>query len=87
MLAVVVRRPTPISLRLDSAEVIRRARNTLSRLAERDLLRRRIKLQATKALISFREMEGLMSADECARWRTECETVGAFLKRIMDRGA
>jgi hypothetical protein len=38
-------------------------------------------------LLSFREMEGLMSADERARWRTECETVGAFLKRIMDRGA
>jgi hypothetical protein len=82
-----MRRPMPISLRLDSAEVIRHARNTLSRLAKRDLLRRRVKLQATKALIAFREMERFMSADERARWRTECETVGAFLKKIMDRGA
>jgi len=67
----------------DNAKAAARRR----RRAARDLLRRRIKLQATKALISVREMEGLMSADERARWRTECEMVRAFLEKISDRGA
>jgi hypothetical protein len=39
------------------------------------------------ALIAFREMEGLMSPVERARWCTECETVRSFLGKIKDRGA
>jgi len=56
-------------------------------LKQDELVKRRIKWQATKAMFSFGEMERLMSADERARWRTECEMVRAFLKKMMDRGA
>jgi hypothetical protein len=48
---------------------------------------RRIRLQAIRALIAIRKMEASMSADERARWRTEYETVRAFLEKIMNRGA
>jgi len=56
-------------------------------LKQDELVKRRIKWQAAKAIVSFREMERLMSADERARWRTEYETVRAFLEKIWDRGA
>jgi hypothetical protein len=83
-----VRRPTPISLRLRNAETpTQRARALLSRLAHKKLLQDRIKWQATKALISFREMVYQMSPDERARWRTECEMVQSFLEKIKSRGA
>jgi hypothetical protein len=77
----------PISLRLNNDDSLRCARVLLARLKQDELVKRRIKWQATKALISFREMEGLMSADERARWRTECKMVQSFLERIMERGA
>jgi hypothetical protein len=82
-----VRRPAPISLRLSNADSIRHARGLLLRLKQSDLLQRRIKWQAAKALISFREMVGMMSPDDRARWRTECEMVQSFLEKIRDRGA
>jgi hypothetical protein len=81
------RRIPPISLRLSNAETLRRARDLLAQFKQGELTKRRIKWQATKAIVSVLEMERLMSADERARWRTECETVRAFLKKIMDRGA
>jgi hypothetical protein len=81
------RRIAPISLRLSNAETLRRARDLLAQFKQGELTKRRIKWQAAKALLSFYKMEGLMSADERARWRTECETVRAFLKKIMDCGA
>jgi hypothetical protein len=77
----------PISLRLNKAEILGHARFVLAQAKRDNVKRRRIKWQATKSLISFREMEGLMSADERARWRTECKMVQSFLERIMERGA
>ena len=81
------RRIPPISLRLSNDDSLRCARVLLARLKQDELVKRRIKWQAAKAIVSFREMERLMSADERARWRTECETVRAFLEKIWDRGA
>ena len=83
------RRPPPISLRLRHAEVTQRARALLHRLAEDDRLQRRIRWQATKALIATREMAALaanrvakMSPGERARWQTECKQFESFLKKI-----
>ena len=65
----------------------------LVRLAEEDLVQRRIKWQAIKAIISVREMAAVAAAQvekmlpsDRARWRAECERVQAFLERIKDRG-
>ncbi len=86
-----VKRPSPISLR--SAEVIRHARYTLRRLDAEDQLNRRVKWQATKALIAVRELSSIgapriekMLAAERARWRAECERVKSFLEKIKDQG-
>ncbi len=88
-----VKRPAPISLRIRNAEVIRHARYTLNRLAGEDQLDRRIKWQATKALIAVRELSsaaapqlGKMLPGDRARWRAECERVRSFLEKIKDRG-
>ena len=65
-----VKRPDPISLRIRSAEATSCARQLLRRLDEKDLLQRRVKWQALKALIAVREMRSnavkLKSAD--GRW-------------------
>ena len=86
-------RPPPISLRIRNAEVTDRARKLLRRLDAEDLVRRRVKWQAQKALIAIREMRSLarpkaekMSYSERKRWQAEYEQSQSFLQRIIDRG-
>lgn len=77
-----VKRPVPISLRLRTAtESNRYARDLLARLKHEELLQRRVRWQATKALISIHEMTSLMSPSDRDRWRAECERAQSFLKK------
>jgi hypothetical protein len=87
------RRPPPISLRLRNVEVNRRAHALLLRLSEDELLQRRIKWQARKALISVREMAALatpqmgkMLPSHRARWQAECKQLQSLLEKIKSRG-
>ncbi|MGB7618825.1 MAG: hypothetical protein WBM06_17875 [Pseudolabrys sp.] len=86
-------RPPPISLRIRSAEVTDRARKLLRRLDEADLLQRRVKWQAAKALAIICEMNSLagpklrsmsQSARKC--WDSEYRMIKQVLKRICERG-
>jgi hypothetical protein len=86
-------RPPPISLRLRSAEITRSAHRLLRRLDADDLVRRRIRWQAQKALIAIHEMVSLagpktekMSYSERKSWQAELNQAQAFLKKIKDRG-
>lgn len=79
-------RLTPISLRLRHTETVRHARLVLQSKQD-GVRRRRVKWQAVKSLVSFREMVQLMSPDERARCRKECEMIQSFLNRISERGA
>ena len=80
-------RPPPISLRLRNAEVTARARQLLRTLNEKDLLRRRVKWQALKALIAVREMRSnavqLESADY--RWLADVKSIETALQKIVDK--
>ena len=76
----------PISLRVYQTAVTVRARKLLRELDEKDKQRRRVKWQATKALISIREMASLMSAADRELCRAECEQTIAFLEKIKKRG-
>jgi len=80
-------RPAPISLRIRSAEATARARQLLRRFDEKDLLRRRVKWQALKALIAVREMRRnavkLKSADD--RWLTEVKSIETMLQKIFSK--
>jgi hypothetical protein len=84
----------PISLRIRrSAEATRSARKLLRELDEADLLQRRVKLQAAKALVALREMNALaapklgsMSRSSCERWSSEVRTATEILTRISQRG-
>jgi hypothetical protein len=79
-----VRKPSPISLRLGSID---RARGMLARLEREETHRRRIRYQAIRASLAFDEVLTRMSDGERERWRAEAETVRSFLKRLQDRGA
>ena len=78
-------RPAPISLRIRNAEVTAQARQLLRSLNEKDLLRRRVKWQALKALIAVREMRSnavkLESADY--RWLAEVKSIETILQKIV----
>jgi hypothetical protein len=86
-------RPPPISLRLRSDVATRHARSTLLRLSEDELLGRRIKWQAMKAIIAIRELAAVtgpeierISRSEHSRWRKEIAQIEAFLGKIKSRG-
>jgi hypothetical protein len=80
-------RPAPISLRIRSAEITARARQLLRSLDEKDLLRRRVKFQALKALIATRAMRDnavkLKSADD--QWSAEVKLIETTLQKIVDK--
>ncbi len=88
-----MRRLAPISLRVRSDAAMRRARGTLLRVSEDELLRRRIKWLATKSIISIRELVAVagpelerISPSDHRRWRAECDRIEAFLQKIKVRG-
>jgi hypothetical protein len=70
-----------------------RARQVLNRLNEAEQLQRRIKWQATKALIAIHHMQraaaaklATLSQSDRARWSSECRVVEQILERIKNRG-
>ena len=71
MLPDMTRRPLPISLRVQNAE--------------RDMQRRRMKWQATKAIVTVDAMIELMSPAERVVWRKECRMVQSLLQKIKNR--
>jgi hypothetical protein len=77
----------PISLRIRSAEATARARQLLRNLDEKIQLRRNVKWQALKALISVREMRSnaveLKSADY--RWLAEVKSIETMLLKFSKR--
>jgi hypothetical protein len=85
----------PISLRLRSIEVLRKARDSSARLAEEDRLRRCAKLAGVKALIAVREAfnaqekadASFMSIYDRKRWQERRTYVEAELKRMVGRTA
>ena len=79
-----VRKPSPISLRLGSID---RARGMLARLEREDQHRWSIKNAAIRTLLAFDKTLDVMTDAERERWRAETEMVRAFLKRLQDRGA
>jgi hypothetical protein len=88
-----MKRPAPISLRIRNATATVHARQLLRRLDQADLLQRRVKWQAAKALLAVREMDAvaapkLRSAFEIdrKRWESECRTIKQILERIGQRG-
>jgi hypothetical protein len=85
---------SPISLRLRSAEILRKARAATARVNEDALLRRRTKLAGIKALMTVREAYRLeeqmcflfMSEAAQKRWRERRTLVEQELKRIARLG-
>jgi hypothetical protein len=93
MLFLMVKQPAPISLRIRSAEVTRRAREILRKLEEDDRLQRRVRLLALKAIVSIREMNRVaapklrsMLATNRDRWLAECKLVESILIKISKLG-
>lgn len=83
-----VRKPSPISLRLGSFDrSMDRARGMLARLEREDQHRWSIKNAAIRTLLAFDKTLDVMTDAERERWRAETEMVRAFLKRLQDRGA
>jgi len=79
------------SLRIRTAEVNRRARETLARLNEADRLRRRVRFLAVKALSSIQEMQTelrSMSAADRDRFEANCilakSSLCELVKRVSD---
>jgi hypothetical protein len=88
-----VERPAPISLRIRSAEATSRARNLLRRLDEENLVQRRVKWQAMKALASVYKMDTVaapklktMSAGDRDSWSAGYRLLTSTLLRISKRG-
>ena len=81
---IMTRKPSPISLRLQSMD---HARGMLARLQREDQHRWSIKNGAIRTLLAFDKTLGVMTDAERERWQAETETVRAFLKRLQDRGA
>jgi hypothetical protein len=86
-------KPPPISLRIRHSEVTARARQLLRRLDAADLLQKKIKWQATKALAAICEMNSLaapklrsLSDSDRRRWEVERRMIEQVLKRIAQRG-
>jgi hypothetical protein len=86
-------KPPPISLRIRSAEATRNARQLIRKLDDADLLQRRVKVQAAKALVALHEMNALaspkirsMSRSNSEHWSSEVRKVEAILTRISQRG-
>jgi aminoglycoside phosphotransferase (APT) family kinase protein len=72
---------------------MRNARELLRELDEASLLRRRIKLQAARALAAIRQIDSLSapqlpstSRSGRGRWDTERRTIEEVLKRISQSG-
>jgi hypothetical protein len=86
-------KPPAISLRIRSSEATYRARQVLRRLDDADLLQRRVKWQAVKALAAIGEMNAIaapklrsMPQSNRDRWRAECRMVEQVLRRISRGG-
>jgi hypothetical protein len=93
MLLLMVKQPAPISLRIRSAEATYRARKILHKLAEDDLLQRRVRWMALKAIVSIREMNSVaapklqsMYYRDRDRWQSEYKLVESILLKISKRG-
>jgi hypothetical protein len=91
--AALMVKPPPISLRIRSAEATRNARELLRRLDEMNLLQRRVKLQASKALLALHRMSAFaaqrlqsMPRSGRERWESECQMMEEILKRISRSG-
>ncbi len=83
----------PISLRVYQTAVTVRARKLLRELDEKDKQQRRIKWQATKALIVLSELRAAaapqvqrMLTSDRSRWLEEFGRVKSFLEKVKDRG-
>ncbi len=80
----------PISLRIRAAQVNSRARKVLRHLEEEDLLQRRVRWLATKALVSIREMNTVanrsMRAGNRNRWQAKYKLVESILLEISKQG-
>jgi hypothetical protein len=88
-----VKQPAPISLRIRSAEAIYRARKTLRRLDEDQRLQRRVRLFATKAIVSLHKMNSVaapklrsMYPSDRYRWEAQCKLVESILLKISRHG-
>jgi hypothetical protein len=86
-------KPPPISLRIRSTEATGAARRLLRELDRADLLQRRVKLQAGKALAAIYEMKSVaepklrsMSRSNSERWNADFYKVTEILSRIIARG-
>ena len=93
MLFLMAKQPAPISLRIRSAEATNRARKLLHRLDEDARLQRRVKWLATKAMVSFREMNSVaapklqsMYYRDRDRWRADYKLVESILLKISKLG-
>jgi hypothetical protein len=79
----------PISLRLRHREVTDRARETLRRLDQDVILRRRVRLLASKAHLLVAKMDSvaaprlkLLASTDSGRWEAEIKLVQAILLKI-----
>lgn len=91
--AAFMTRPAPISLRIRSAEATHQARAILKRLNEADLLQRRVRWAAVKALVAIREMNSVavpklksMRSIDREQWRAEFQLIESKLEKICKRG-
>jgi hypothetical protein len=85
--------PPPIALRIRAAASKAKARRVLRQFDEADRLQRRVKWQATKALVSIREMNAVaapklrtMSQSDSRRWSVELRMAEQILGRISKNG-
>ena len=88
-----VKQPPPISLRIRASEATYRARKILRKIDEDNLLERRVRWSATKAIVSLREMRSVaapklrsMYSSDRHRWLAECKMVESILLKISKRG-
>jgi hypothetical protein len=85
--------PPPISLRIRSVKASIEARELLRRLDDAELLQRRVRWQATKALACITSMNStagpklrtLFQSDR-DRWQADIEMIKQVLQRIAQRG-
>ena len=87
---IMTRKPSPISLRLQSIDdraIDDRARGLLARLEREEQHRWSVKSAAIRTWLAFDKTLDSMTDAERERWRAEPEMVRAFLIRLRDRGA
>jgi hypothetical protein len=86
-ISFMTRRPAPISLRIRSAEATRNARKLLDKLEKADLLQRRVKWQASKALVAISEINSFAGSKlQRSGSDSDLRKVTEILTRISRRG-